>query len=247
VEFLSRLFSREPPRDLGDNPGVEALFEAYQSARPTDELFQENLQVVKDQLIEHHGFSLSSDDLKSIEYVYRAFYDGGPDLNYSFLSGGRGGWGWFPTYAQLMTETDGHGVHRSYLATEENFKSLRELENHNAIVPLVGDFAGPKAIRSVGGYLKEHRATVTAFYTSNVEQYLFQQNDDWHKFFSNVATLPIDRNSTFIRSVSNRGFQYRSAGAGWRAMPRLCAIADLLRAFDGGRVSRYSDVIAMSN
>ena len=247
VEFLSRLFSREPPRDLGASPSVEALFEAYQSARPTDELFQENLDVVKDQLIEHHGFSLSSDDLKSIEYVYRAFYNGGPDLNYSFLSGGRGGWGWFPTYAQLMTETDGRGAHRSYLATEENFRSLRELENNNAIVPLVGDFAGPKAIRSVGRYLKEHGATVTAFYTSNVEQYLFQQNDDWQKFFSNVATLPIDGKSTFIRSVSNRGFQYRSSGAGWRAMPRLCAIADLLKAFDVGRVSRYSDVIAMSN
>ena len=246
VEFLSRLFARKPPSDLGANPSVEALFEAYEHAPAAGELFQENLQVVKDQLIERHGFDLSSDDLRSIEYVYRAFYDGGPDLNYSFLSGGRGGWGWFPTYAQLMTETDGQGVQRSYLATEENFRILRKLESNNAIVPVVGDFAGPKAIRSVGGYLRDHRATVTAFYTSNVEQYLFQQDDDWKKFFSNVATLPIDGSSTFIRSVSNRGFQYRGSGAGWRAMPRLCSIADLLKAFDGGRMSRYSDVIAMS-
>ena len=245
-EFLSRLFSREPPTGLGANPGVEALFEAYEIARPADELFQENLQMVKEQLVTHHGFSLSSDDLRSIEYVYRAFYNGGPNLNYSFLSGGRGGWGWFPTYAELMTETDGRGAHRSYLATEENFRSLRELEGNNVIVPIVGDFAGPKAIRSVGRYLKEHGATVTAFYTSNVEQYLFQQNDDWKKFFSNVATLPIDGNSTFIRSVSNRGFQYRSSGAGPRAMPRLSAIADLLNAFNGGRMSGYADVIAMS-
>jgi hypothetical protein len=246
IEFLSRLFSRRPPPDLGGNPSVEALFEAYEHARPAGELFQENLQAVTDQLVTHHRFNLSSDDLKSIEYVYRAFYDGGPDLNYSFLSGGRGGWGWFPTYAQLMTETDGRGAHRSYLATEENFRILRDLEGNNVIVPLVGDFAGPKAIRAVGRYLKEHGATVTAFYTSNVEQYLFQQDDDWRKFFSNVATLPIDGNSTFIRSVSNRGFQYQSSGAGRRAMPRLGAIADLLKAFNGGRLSGYSDVIAMS-
>jgi hypothetical protein len=93
VEFLSRLFARKPPPDLGANPSVEALFEAYEHAPAAGELFQQNLQVVKDQLTERHGFDLSSDDLKSIEYVYRAFYEGGPDLNYSFLSGGRGGWG----------------------------------------------------------------------------------------------------------------------------------------------------------
>ena len=87
---------------------------------------------------------------------------------------------------------------------------------------------------------------MTAFYTSNVEQYLFQRNDAWKKFFSNVVTLPIDGSSTFRRSVSNRGFQYRASGPGRRSMPRLCGIADLLKAFDGGGISGYSDVIAMS-
>ena len=177
--------------------------------------------------------------------MYRAFYDGGPDLNYSFLSGGRGGWGWFHVCA--VDDRDRRAGRAAQLPRHrENFRILRKLESNNAIVPVVGDFAGPKAIRSVGGYLRDHHATVTAFYTSNVEQYLFQQDDDWKKFFSNVATLPIDGNSTFIRSVSNRGFQYRGSGAGWRAMPRLCSIANLLKAFDGGRMSRYSDVIAMS-
>ena len=50
-----------------------------------------------------------------------------------------------------MTETDGHGEHRSYLATEENFRILSEMEKRNAIVPLTGDFAGPKALRSSAG------------------------------------------------------------------------------------------------
>ena len=78
----------------------------------------------------------------------------------------------FPTYAMLMTETDDRGEQRSYLATEDNFRLLREMERNNAIVPVTGDFGGPKALRSVGRYLKSHGATVTAFYTSNVEQYL---------------------------------------------------------------------------
>lgn len=40
------------------------------------------------------------------------------------------------------------------------------------IVPIVGNCAGPKAIRSVATYLKQHDAVVSAFYLSNVEQYL---------------------------------------------------------------------------
>ena len=87
---------------------------------------------------------------------------------------------------------------------------------------------------------------MTMFYTSNVEQYLFQQDDDWRKFFANVATLPTDRRSRFIRSVTNRGLQYRGFGAGRRSMPRLCSIEDLLRAFDDRRISSYVDVIRMS-
>ena len=48
---------------------------------------------------------------------------------------------------------------------------------------------------------------MTAIYTSNVEQYLFQSDTNWRKYYGNVATLPIDAKTMFIRSVSNRGFQ----------------------------------------
>jgi hypothetical protein len=42
---------------------------------------------------------------------------------------------------------------------------------------------------------------VTAFYLSNVEQYLFRGFDDAERFYRNVGALPIDSTSTFIRSV----------------------------------------------
>jgi hypothetical protein len=70
----------------------------------------------------------------------------------------------------------------------------------NLIVPIVGDFAGPKALKAIGRYVAEQGATVTAYYTSNVEQYLFQ-NGVWQAFYANVATLPVDERSTFIRSA----------------------------------------------
>src|SRR5262249_29740127 len=138
------------------------------------------------------------------------------------------------------------GKNRSYLASEENYKIVRDMEMKNLIVPLVGDFGGPTAIRRVGQYLKDHDATVTAFYLSNVEQYLFQDNG-WRRFYSNVATLPIDPTSQFIRTVNggNGGRQYR--GFGMRFETLLSPMADVIKAFEEGRVRYYGDVINMSH
>ena len=84
---------------------------------------------------------------------------------------------------------------------------MKELESKNLLVPIVGDFGGPKAIRSVAGYLHEKGATVSAFYLSNVEQYL-QQDGIWNRFCRNVRTLPLDSTSTFIRSARDRQFGF---------------------------------------
>ena len=53
-------------------------------------------------------------------------------------------------------------------------------------------------------------AVVSAFYLSNVEQYL-TRDGRWSAFCGNVATLPLDRSSTFIRSVRN-GMYGRGVG-----------------------------------
>src|ERR1051326_1100613 len=79
----------------------------------------------------------------------------------------------FPSYEDLMLQTDLTGENRSYLSSEESFRFLKDFEERNLLVPVVGNFAGPKALRLVGNYIREHGATVTAFYVSNVEQYLF--------------------------------------------------------------------------
>src|SRR6185503_19098095 len=108
---------------------------------------------------------------------YSSWFKYGPDIHYELNGGGpglrlRGRNDNFPTYADLMMATDDQGKSRSYLATEEAFKFVKDLETRNLIIPVVGNFAGPKALRAVGAYLKQQGATVSAFYVSNVEQYL---------------------------------------------------------------------------
>jgi hypothetical protein len=252
ADFLSRLFSRKRPADVGSQSSPEELFAAFENREPEREIFYSNLQEMKKQLMERHGFKLSNDDEQSIEYVFRAFYAGGPDLTYNGPNAGgfAGSRGRMPSYSELMLQTDGMDLNRSYMSTEENFRILQDLEKKNLVVPLVGDFAGSKAIRAVGRYLRDHEASVTAFYLSNVEQYLFQQNDDWSKFYTNVGTLPLDSSALFIRSVfNNLAVQYQGFG-GLRSASLLSSIPDLLKAFEAGEIragnAGYYDVIQMS-
>jgi hypothetical protein len=264
-EFLSRLFSRPIPANTTPNDSAFALLTAFEKEEPDGVAFERNRTEIYARLQRHHGFSLSRSDLGSIDYVYGAFYRSGPDIRYSF---GRGaGWQTFPTYKDLMTANDGQGVQRGYLANEENYQALRDMQERNMIVPLVGDFAGPKALRSVARYLDLHHATVSVFYTSNVEQYLFRfPGDAWQRFYDNVGALPIDAHSTFIRAYFNSQggrLVFRgqpdpqpgvipippggaNLGPGPRSETLLNPIALLLAAYAEGHVSNYYDVIELS-
>ena len=84
---------------------------------------------------------------------------------------------------------DAAGDPQSFLSTEEHFRFVKALHEKNLVVPVSGDFGGPKAIRAIGAYLQKHDGVVSAFYLSNVEQYLFQDGKA-RAFYDNVATLP---------------------------------------------------------
>ncbi|HEX4348606.1 MAG TPA: hypothetical protein VHZ73_13610 [Vicinamibacterales bacterium] len=250
IDFLSMLFSRPAPENVTPDSPPEELFRAFSEAVPSGGLFRRNLQTITDRLTKEHGFTLTSDDTASLEYVYRAFFSSGPDLRYSFPRGGFGGGArGFPSYAELMMATDQAGVNHGYLANNNNFQVLRSYELNNLLVPITGDFAGPKALRSVGEYLAQHGAALTLFYTSNVEQYLFQSDDQWRRFYGNLATIPTVRSATLLRSYFNMGGFRVPQTIGPQAFPSRSSmltdsIPDLLGAVRDGRVRSYYDVIA---
>ena len=87
---------------------------------------------------------------------------------------------------------------RSYLATEEAFRFVKDLQSRNMIIPVVGDFAGPTAMQRVGEYVRRHGDVIQAFYGSNVGVYL--TNQQTHAFCRNLAGLPAARRAWFIES-----------------------------------------------
>lgn len=203
AEFVSLLFSKKRPAGLTAKTSAQDLFSAFVPVETSEALYKENLQAIQDYLVKTRQLPLSAEDLKGIEWVYYHFYWYGPGLTYSSSSGGSGR-GNFVNYQSLMVADDGFGAARSFLATEENFLYLKNLHAKNLLVPVVGNFGGSKALRGVGAYLKARNAVVSAFYLSNVEQYL-QQDGLWMAFCANVAQLPLDAASTFIYSQSAGG------------------------------------------
>ncbi len=244
ADFLSLLFARRRPQGLSEKSTASELFSAYNNVRSDNELYKQNLQAMTDLLVKTHKFGLRATDVEgaeSIPYVYSVFVQAGPYLDYS--TGGRGAGANNPTYADLMEIDDGTGQLRSYLATEENYQFVRDLERKNLIIPLVGDFAGPKTLRAVGQYVKDHEALISAFYLSNVEQYLFNDFKS-DRFYDNVGSLPLDTSSTFIRAFSGGGFG--GGGGAFRFVSMLSSMTELLQEFKAGRVRQYGDVRNLS-
>lgn len=201
ADFVSRLFSRERPAGLDGSTSVQELFAAYERIRGAARLYDANVRAVRERLVKTHGFPLTPEDVAWIEHAMRAFYTDGPNIHYGrSLPPDAAG----PTYRVLMTGTDFAGESRSYLASEDGFAFVKDLHARNVIVPMVGDFAGPRAIRRAGEYIRNHRAAVSAFYASNVEVYLNRAK--LTAFCGNLATLPYDSTAAFIDSKTLQTF-----------------------------------------
>jgi hypothetical protein len=193
VDFLSRLFSRERPRDLAASADAQTLFDAYAATPSSRSLLDSTSQLVRERLTRR--FSLAASELDWISHAFEAFSAAGPAIRYERLQSETTD---TPSYRDLMTARDLSGEPRSYLASEDNFTFVKDMHARNLIVPVVGDFAGPHALRAIGEYLQRHGAMVAAFYGSNVEVYLNKQQKA--NYCANLRGLPFDWRTWFISS-----------------------------------------------
>jgi len=232
AEFVSRLFSRPRPDGLTAKSTAEDIFRAIGSAQASDTLYSRNMRAIVNHLTKTHLFQLSSADILRMQHIYNALYVYGPAIQYSTTTNAGRRITREPTYAELMRAADQGGFEHSFLASEEAFLWLKKFETENRLVPVMGDFAGPKALRAVGQYLNERNATVSAFYLSNVEEYL-KQDGKQTAFCANASALPIDDTSTFIRSsrsgTPDLGFELVSELAPMKSELAACTAVNEVR------------------
>jgi hypothetical protein len=239
IEYLSLLFGRAPPGDVKRWAGATAdtLASRIDSAPRDPRAAAAAAKLDAD--LAGFGVPLTKIDLATIHRFHQAFVDAG--LSLKFESRGRGPRGYYPTYRELLTETDLEGHQRSFLAAERDYAFVRSLEQRDLVVPVVGNLAGKSALRNIGALMSARGVTLSAFYTSNVEFYLFGEGS-FPKFVDNLRAIPHSPKSVIIRSMFD-GYAF-AAQPGYYSASATETVADLLQRYGSGRIGGYRDLVA---
>jgi hypothetical protein len=205
AEYLSHLLARRlrPPPDQWSAASLEKIVAELDTVLPR----QEDVQALRKQLetqIAGFGMPLSLQDYETINRFHRTFIDGG--LGLKFQTFGRAPQSYYPTYRELLFETDRQGQHANFLVAEDDYQFVRRLEQRDLIVPVVGNVAGPSALAAIGRAVRQRGEVVTVFYVSNVELYLFRDGL-FPRYADTLSALPRDSHSLLVRSIfSGPGF-----------------------------------------
>ena len=244
-EYLCRLFGKPVPPDVASWTGREIGFiVAYLNQTPTDSQAVAATRRASNDRITKTGVALDRRDRQVIDRYRAEFIVDGLDTRYSSL--GRNNRMDYPTFGQLMLATNRAGRQVSFLADENAYQYVRSMQLENRIVPVVGNVAGDKAVKAIGTYASEHSLRVSAFYLSNVEQYLMGRDGGFDLYARNVKLLPHDSTSVIIRSYFGR-FGMRHPlfvpGANTISTSMIQPIDTFLRSFAAGEIRTYGDLV----
>jgi hypothetical protein len=197
--YLSHLFGRRlpPPPDRWRGASLERIAAQLDAVLPRPEEVTA-LRKQIDAQVASFGVPLSPHDLSTIDRFHRTFIDTG--LSLKFQSHGRAPRSYYPTYRELLLETDRDGRRSNFLVAEADFQFVRGLQQRDRIIPVVGNLAGPSALVSVGRAIRQRGEELSAVYTSNVELYLFQDGM-FPRYVENLSTIPRNGRSVIIRSI----------------------------------------------
>ena len=198
AEYLSRLHGRALPANprAWDGRPLEQIL-AHVDSLPVDRAEVAATRAALDSIARKLPIGLTDADLATIHKFHQQFIDNGTALRFQTL--GRAPRPGYPTFRQLLLETDASGKQASFMADEEGYRWVKELERKNLVVPVVGDLAGPHAIRAIGDWLGQKGIGVTEYYTSNVEDYVWQDRK-YAEFVADVRALPWAPSGVIIRS-----------------------------------------------
>jgi len=252
AEFLTALLARRPSAlpvsapgavasaDAGADVGFGPLDVAFRAAAPDDALRDEGIARTKALLDRLAVVRVAGDD-KAIARLHEAFAKHGLAIAYTMLNSGRQ----YPRLGETLSARDASGAPASFLASEEIYARVRRLVMENRVVPVVGDFGGKHALRAVGEDMRARGVLLGVFYTSNVEQYLFDQKT-YGAFVDSVRAMPRDDASLMVRVWFDAGKPHPAQRRGLRTTQlAISANAFLARAAEKP-FHYYWDVVTQS-
>jgi hypothetical protein len=239
-QYLCLLFSRSCPSTTpeGARRGIELTLQAVERAPSSEATFAANLKAVYHHIGGPLQLSLRAEDRGHIHNIYRTFFEEQAELRFSTF--GRPA-SYHPTFRRLLMARSPSGRFGSFLDSPEDYRFVRDLSRSQRIVPVVGDFGGPHALRAIGGWVRAHGLTVSAFYTSNVEFYLMR-NHAFERFVANLRELPSRPESVLIRACFDYGRSHPAELPGHRSVLLLQRLPRFLELYDAGSYTNDWDV-----
>lgn len=199
-EWLHLCLGRRPPEatpgaglSLAAQPalGARDLIEQLKSAPTDDQVHAELLARTLTRMRDAWRVPIQQADEKAMRRMLAAYRRQGLDLHSTRRAQ--------PTFETLLQSKDRNGRERHFLTDAAAFAFVRELELQGRVIPVVGDFAGERALAALARFLREHDLTVDAFYASNVEQFL-DQGAQWERWTKNLERLPRAEHSLLLRT-----------------------------------------------
>lgn len=236
--YLGLLFGREIAGDATAWRDAPLARVVAAVERPAEEAARiERLRARVDRAIAEVGVPLSREDRATLDRFHRTFIQEGLDLR--FRSAGRPARRYYPTYRELLLETDRDGRPRSFLASDDAYAFVRDLQARDRVIPVVGNLAGTRALGAIAQQMRTRGERLVAFYTSNVEFYL-SWNGAYQQFVRNVEALPHDDRSVIIRAIFPGGGPVAPADAvpGYYSASVVRPVAELARASARARPQR---------
>jgi hypothetical protein len=237
VEYLAQLFGRIVPADIDRwrTADVDRLAKYVTEAPKADATA---LHARVERVVRGFGVALSADDLRTITGFHQRFIDAG--LGLRFQSAGRPPQWNYPSYGDMLVDRDASGRQGHFLAAEDAYQFVRDLQARDLVIPIVGDLSGDSAVSRVGKAIAARGEKLTAFYVSNVEFYLFRDGT-FARFIANLRQLPHGEQAVLIRSFFGRG-GVAPARPGDNSASQVQQVDDLLAAVAAGRVRGYYDL-----
>jgi hypothetical protein len=237
VAYLATLFGRAVPKDEDAWRTADAdRLAAYVEAAPRIDATA--LHARLERVVKSFGVPLSAEDTRTIAGFHQRFIDAGLALR--FQSAGRPPQWNYPTYRDLLVDRDASGRQANFLASEDGYQFLRDLQGRDLVIPIVGDLSGPAALANIGKAIAARHERLETFYVSNVEFYLFREGT-FPRFIANLKQIPHADNAVLIRSFFGR-VPLAPPRQGDNSVSQAASIGDLLRGVAEGRVRSYSDL-----
>lgn len=163
--YLERLTARRAAPGLDEKSSAEELVEAFAQAPMERPRLDDAIADVR-RVLTPLGIVRDS-EWKALATIQAKL--AGPGVNARFLA-----MPMYPTFGQMIRTTDAEGRPAHFLSKGPLYQVVRDAQRGEGVIPVIGDFADPKAFDRLGRWLRDRGLSIALAYVSDVEFFLLR-------------------------------------------------------------------------